>query len=276
MPPYTFTDATGVSFSELAEQITASFAGYFFPMTMTATAAADFWRVEQIDATRSLLMRDEAGEFVGMAWVATRGARGCCAAFGIVSAHRRRGSGRFLAGEMVSRARASGLERLQIEVLTQNAPAIKVYEGVGFRTRHRLVGMEVETDHLPDGPALSLTAAPFESLLPCLVPPQSAAWGNELPSLLAMRLEAAVSCAPDGTVLGGLAVQRSGERVIVRASAFPAEMTTPEFSGWLISAAGAARTIALHNEIDGTPLVEHCRALGFRETFSQHEMALDL
>lgn len=276
MPSYTFADATGASFADLAEQITASFEGYFFPMRMTPAAASDFWRVEQVDATRSLLMRDETGAFVGMAWVATRGARGCCVAFGIVPAFRGRGAGRRLAGEMLSRARASGLKHLQIEVLTQNTPAIAVYEGVGFRTRHRLVGMEIETSHLPDAPPLPVTAAPFAALLPALVPPRPTAWGNELPSLLAMRLEAVVRQAPDGTVRSGLAVQRSGERVIVRAATLPEATTPSEFAGWLQAAASGAHTLAIHNEIDGTLLAAHCRALGFRETFSQHEMALDL
>lgn len=275
MTGYTFTDATGYSFAQLADQITASFEGYFFPMVMSPGAAADFWRTDQVDATRSLAMHDASGTFAGMAWVATRGTRGCCAAFGIVPAFRGRGAGKLMAAEMVRRARASGLEHLSIEVLTQNASAIAVYEGVGFRTRHRLVGMEIETANLPAGTPIAVETAPVEALLPRLASARAATWGNELPSLLARRLEAVVHRERGGTA-SGLLVQRHEERTILRAVALPEATTTGEFAGWLRGAAGGASIISIHNEQDGTPVVEHCRALGFRETFSQYEMALDL
>ncbi|HEY7413790.1 MAG TPA: hypothetical protein VH593_01245, partial [Ktedonobacteraceae bacterium] len=73
MHTYHFSNALVYTLEKLSEMHNASFDGYFVPITMTPEMAADFWRMNQIDAQRSVVMHDEAGAFVGMARMGTRG-----------------------------------------------------------------------------------------------------------------------------------------------------------------------------------------------------------
>src|SRR6266568_8200029 len=161
---YHFSDATGYSHIQLAEFHTASFEGYDFPMQITAAQSADFWRANQIDANRCVIMHDEAGKFVGMARMGTRGLRGWCGGFGITPAFRGTGASGLLAAEMVRVARESGLKTLQLEVLTQNNKAIKTYEKVGFARTRRFFGLELETEKLPQVNAGKIEKVAVEEL----------------------------------------------------------------------------------------------------------------
>src|SRR2546421_10128622 len=119
---YHFTNALHCSMAQLSEMHTKSFEGYFMPAAMTPEETADFWRAFQIDATRCVITREKR-EFVGMARMGTRDNRGWCGGFGIAPEYRGRGAANLLAAEMVRVGRASGLELIQLEVLTQNERA---------------------------------------------------------------------------------------------------------------------------------------------------------
>ncbi len=51
----------------------------------------------------------------------------------VAAGYRRRGIGRALLGQAVSWARASGISKLELHVFPWNAPAIALYESVGFQ-----------------------------------------------------------------------------------------------------------------------------------------------
>ena len=84
MHEYHFSDALNYTHVQLSEMHNASFQGYFVPMEMTAGMSADFWRTNQIDATRTVVMHDAQGTFVDIARVGSRGKQGWCGGFGIV------------------------------------------------------------------------------------------------------------------------------------------------------------------------------------------------
>ena len=275
MNQYRFTDATGYSLDQLTEMHNASFEGYYFPLTMTPQSNADLWRIHQIDATRCVVMHDTAGAFVGMARMGTRGARGWCGGFGVVPAFRGRGAGHLLAAEMVRVARESGLERLQLEVLTQNTRALHLYEVVGFTIRHRLVGLEINADALSAAVAIQTETMPVEALLHDLHPTPPPCWGREPPSLLTMRAEATIVHTRDGAV-NGVVMRRAGDKARVEAVVLADTLADAALAGLLRRAAGDAPAIQVYNEPEGSPFLERCRALGFREVVSQLEMVLTL
>ncbi len=109
MRTYRFSHALGYTLEQLSEMHNAGFQGYFIPAEMTPGAIADFWRINTIDALRSVIMHDKAGIFVGMGHIGTRGKRGWCGGFGIVPEFRGSGASRLLAGQMLRVARESGL-----------------------------------------------------------------------------------------------------------------------------------------------------------------------
>ncbi|MBO0796490.1 MAG: GNAT family N-acetyltransferase, partial [Ktedonobacteraceae bacterium] len=268
-------NALSYSLEQLAEMHNLSFSGYFVPADMTAAQVADFWRANQIDATRCVVMHDASGAYVGMARMGTRGTRGWCGGFGIVPAFRGTGTSKLLAAEMVHVARESGLNLLQLEVLTQNVRAIKLYESVGFMITRRLFGLEITTSTLPANTASSLTIerVPLETL-PYFYPQSYVrpCWSLELPSVLTVPCEVYVANGPDSRMNVFVAL-RLADKVRVQAM-LQSQLTDEEFAATLRAVARDATTLQIFNEPEDSPLLQRYVKLGFTEFFSQYEMLL--
>lgn len=275
MNQYRFSDATGYTLAQITEMHNESFSGYFMPATMTTEATANFWRVHQIDASRSVVMHDENGTLVGMARTGVRGKRGWCGGFGIVPAFRGSGASKLLAAEMMRVARDSGLTTLQLEVLTQNIRAFKVYENAGFVITRKLIGLQVATASLPAGASTQTETTPTEALLPFLHSDQRPDWERELTTILTLQTEAVIASSAARRV-NGLIVRRSGERCQVQAAILQPDFTHAELATLLRSAAADEKTIQVYNEPEGSALLARYLELGFTEFFSQYEMMLTL
>lgn len=275
MHTYHFSNALGYTLEELSEMHNASFDGYFVPITMTPEMTADFWRMNQIDALRSVVMHDEAGTFVGMARMGTRGKRGWCGGFGIVPEFRGSGASVLLAEQMVRVARETGLNTLQLEVLTQNVRAIKLYTRVGFTTMRRLLGLEIATSALPAG-SDTLRSEPVaeEALLSCSAGGQPC-WGREQASILAAPVESIIAIGPDGRI-NGLVMQRGEDKMRIQTLLLQSKLTDAELASLLRQAAGSASSIQVYNEPEDSLLLARYQALGFAEFFSQYEMFVKL
>ncbi|GHO83110.1 GNAT family N-acetyltransferase [Dictyobacter formicarum] len=276
MHEYRFSNALGYTFEQLAELHNSSFSGYFMPITMTAAQVADFWRTNQIDANRCVVMHDTQGTFVGMARMGTRGTRGWCGGFGIVPEFRGSGASKALATEMVRVAKNSGLTLLQLEVLTQNIAAIKLYERVGFVTQRRLLGLEIATSDLPVGPSSTIERLEIETLLswtPFYTKWPS--WSLELASLLTSNVEALTIAGPDGQI-NAFVVQRGNDTLRIQAVLLRSQLTATEFGKLLRVLAASCAKIQLYNEPEESPLLAHYKSLGFNEFFSQYDMLLHL
>jgi ribosomal protein S18 acetylase RimI-like enzyme len=274
MSSYHFSHALGYTLEQISEMHNASFQGYFMPVEMTPEMTADFSRVNTIDALRSVIMHDEAGTFVGMARMGTRGNRGWCGGFGIVPAFRGSGASRLLAEQMVRVAREGGLATLQLEVLTQNERARRLYERVGFTVTRRLFGLEIAPAALPDGVPVQVERVAVESLLFRLMGGVQPCWGCEPATILAVPGEALVIPGSNGQ-LSGVIVQR-GQRVSILASFFDSKLTDAKLAALLRQAAGEASGLVVYNEPEESPCLARYRALGFGEFFSQYEMLLTL
>lgn len=275
MSKYRFSNALGYTQVQLAEMHTASFSGYFFPHVLTPEASADFWRVHQIDANLSVVMHDQDGAFVGMARMGRRGQRGWCGGFGIAPEFRGSGASKLLAAQMVQAGRDAGLATLQLEVLTQNIRAIKLYEWAGFVSQRRLIGIELATDALPAGADIQTETAATEALLPWLAGAERPCWDRELATLLTMRVEALLAPGAAGR-MNGVIVRRTGERAQVQTVVLQSDLTDAELAALLRRAAGNAAKIQVSNEPEASPFLTCCRRLDFAEFFSQYEMLLTL
>jgi ribosomal protein S18 acetylase RimI-like enzyme len=275
MSEYRFSSALGYTFEQLAEMHNLSFSGYFMPANMTPAQVADFWRINQIDATRCVVMHDAEGAFVGMARMGTRGKRGWCGGFGIVPAFRGSGASRLLAEEMVRVAQTTGLSQLQLEVLTQNIRAHRLYERVGFVVQRRLFGLQLVSSALPTSASVvpAIERVPLETLLSWphhnLAQP---AWGLELASLLTMPCELLVASL-DGTQ-NAFTAQRHGDTLRLQIVHLQHSLTDDALAALLRALASDAATIQIFNEPDDSPFLDRYRRLGFSEFFSQYEMLL--
>jgi len=275
---YRFSNALSYTFEQLAEMHNTSFSGYYVPLDMTPTQVSDFWRVNQIDATRCVVMHDAHGAFVGMARMGTRATHSWCGGFGIAPAFRGAGAGKLLADEMVRVARETGLTQLQLEVNTQNIPAIKCYEHAGFVAHRRLFGLEIATSVLPakSAPSLPVKKVPLETILSWYSQhSEQPYWGRELASILTMGAEALVITGPDGSQ-NTFVVQRVDDKASIQAVLLQSQLTDDELSTMLHAVAADAAQIQIVNEPEESTLLTRYTGLGFTESFSQYEMTLDL
>ena len=275
MSEYSFSNLVNYTHSQLSEMHNTSFHGYFVPMTMTAEASTEFWRANQIDANTSVAMHDQHGAFVGLARMGTRGSRGWCGGFGIAPEFRGTGASILLAEQMIRVARERGLDTLQLEVLTQNTRALKLYQKVGFTTTRKLFGLEIATASLPDASPLRVEAVPIERLFAEFGNVYHPCWSLELASILSMSTEAFLASTPGGTVYS-LIVQRNNGKIRVLAALCQDALSDVEWAMLLRYAAGEATGIGIYNEPENNSLLGCYRRLGFTEIFSQYEMFLSL
>ena len=111
----------------LARVFTAGYEDYFVPMHVDEAALrfiVDSW---DVDLGRSRVAL-EAGEPVGLAFLAVRGAEAWIGGVGVAPAARGRGIGRRLMEAVL----AEGPRPVTLEVIEQNQPAKRLYDSLGF------------------------------------------------------------------------------------------------------------------------------------------------
>lgn len=133
------TPASELSLRALSTLFARSFEGYFVPLPDVPALFDARVRSENISLEDSRVARVD-GEPVGLVLVARRGRVSRIAGMGIVPAHRHRKLGGAMLWPVMEEARARGDTRLLLEVFEQNAPAVKLYERLGFQRVRRLVG----------------------------------------------------------------------------------------------------------------------------------------
>jgi len=143
MSSFSFTPASDLLFSQLADLLTRGFEGYFVPIHITESVLLTMLRRDSIDLSASrVLIKD--GEPIGVAWIARRGWTCRLAAMGIVSPERNSGAGTWAMEHLIEEARIRGDKEMVLEVIEQNTAGLKLYQKVGFNTVRRLVGYKLE------------------------------------------------------------------------------------------------------------------------------------
>jgi ribosomal protein S18 acetylase RimI-like enzyme len=123
--------AGDLSDEELAALLTASYEGYLFPFVVDAAAVRGLTDSCDLDRRASrIALRD--GIQVGVANLGLRGREAWIGGVGVVPSERRRGLGRALMEAVHDEARARGVERVWLEVIVENAPAVALYEDLGY------------------------------------------------------------------------------------------------------------------------------------------------
>jgi len=125
-------------FAEAAELLNLGFADYFVRIELDKAALLHMVWHDGIDASSSrVVLRD--GGAVGIALIARRGWSSRLGGMAVVPEARGRGVGKWLMAQLIAEAKARGERTMVLEVIEQNLPAIRLYQGCGFRTQRRLV-----------------------------------------------------------------------------------------------------------------------------------------
>jgi GNAT superfamily N-acetyltransferase len=130
-----------LSWDDAAEIFTNCYRGYVIPVHGTGADLAARARAEDIDPSASHIVADRHGP-VAVGLVACRGTRSRLAAFAVDPRARGRGVARPVLARLVEEARGRGDETIELEVFEHNAPAVRLYAGLGFHPIDRLVGFE--------------------------------------------------------------------------------------------------------------------------------------
>lgn len=249
-----------LAFGELADLFTAAYEDYYVPFQVDEARLVHMVDAFDLALDRSLVAWD-GDTPVGLANLGLRGERTWLGGVGVVKARRRSGIGEHLTRALLDRAREAGARRMLLEVITQNEPAIALYEKLGFRTTRELA-------------VLTLTAA-------------DGGQGSDMSVPEARRLIAAARSAPEPwqrddatvdnldcvaaiTAEGAAAVYRmEGERVnLLQAGG--------EGAGGLVAGLRARGPILALNYPVGDSVTVALQDAGATEVLRQLEMVIDL
>lgn len=124
--------------AETADLLNRGFADYLVPIRLSESALLHGVRQDGIDlASSRVILR--GGEAVGAALIARRGWTSRLAGMAIVPQARDQGIGHWCMAQLMNEARTRGERVMVLEVIEQNTPAVRLYQGCGFRVQRRLV-----------------------------------------------------------------------------------------------------------------------------------------
>jgi ribosomal protein S18 acetylase RimI-like enzyme len=125
--------------AQVADALTKSFEGYVMPVKVTAQGYERRFRPEHVDPFSSYMYLQETRP-VAVVLVARRGWTSRIAAMAVAPEARGRGLGKLIMQDAIDGAVERGDRSVLLEVFEHNTPAMKLYEGHGFRPSRRLVG----------------------------------------------------------------------------------------------------------------------------------------
>jgi len=144
---------------ELQESINVinlGFSGYFVHIELTQAAFLNMIRTDGIDMGWSRMIHLD-GQAVGAALIARRGWTSRLAAMCLSPASRGRGAGRAVMDLLLAEAATRGDRSMVLEVIKQNAPAVRLYESCGFKIDRRLFSFEGTSTEAVESPNLQET-----------------------------------------------------------------------------------------------------------------------
>lgn len=128
----------------LAAILNQCFEGYLFPVHFDHLTIAKMIRVDSVDLSASIIARQE-GRAIGVALVARRGWNCRLAAMAIAPNSRGQRVGTGLTDFLIRSARERGDRSFVLEVIEQNAPAVRLYQAAGFTPVRRLFGYSADS-----------------------------------------------------------------------------------------------------------------------------------
>jgi len=139
-PVYSLVSLSQIRDEEFRLLSNSAFSDYLAgPFHLSQERFPDWIRVSGLDRSSSLVMQYGATS-VGYLAVAQREQRLRIVGMGIVPEHRRKGLSRAFLSYLLSTDRIADLDAVELEVIENNLPALRLYESLGFQKLRRLYG----------------------------------------------------------------------------------------------------------------------------------------
>jgi ribosomal protein S18 acetylase RimI-like enzyme len=135
----TFSSVAEFGLGRTVALLNQAFADYIVRIGFTEEGLQQMVQADSVDLSSSLVVLLD-GQAVGTALIARRGSASRLAAMALLPTARRCGAGRATMERWVADSRRRQERRLVLEVIEQNAPAMRLYEATGFARQQRLVG----------------------------------------------------------------------------------------------------------------------------------------
>ncbi len=263
--PFAFPSVLEFGLEPAAQVLTRGFSDYFVPIASSPAILLGMARADSVDLTVSrIAVRD--GNPVAAALIARRGWTSRLAGMAVVPAARKSSVGKALMAQLLAEAKARGERTMVLEVIEQNAPAVRLYEGCGFQKIRRLTGHAGRPPISADAPAAleeidprELAAIVSEQGLPDLpwqISPETIAQATPPAAAFRLGASAALVTNPAAEAIGIRALVthrahrgRGSSLALLRAvmARYPgkewrASAIFPEEMGEAFLAAGLART----------------------------------
>ena len=287
MSEITFSTTTEIGIAALARAANAVFQSLPyehepFPVPPPEDFAANY-RVYNADLEHSVVARD-GGKIVGIAVLARRGQRAYLVDFGVVPEFRRRGIGRSLMEVFLEEVRRTGACTVELAAdagKTAN-PAVRLYEGAGFRTVRKLAALSRSAGEVALlNAAVDVRSCDVDAVVGWYGGERSEQplWERELTSLLAETDARALLAAGGGERAFLLYCSRpSIETIELFHLGLAAGAEADDVRRLLVAVAREAPAARLHDQ--GQPVGSRAHRLllaaGLRETETILEMARDL
>jgi ribosomal protein S18 acetylase RimI-like enzyme len=134
-----FVSITHFGLDQAADVLTRAFSDYLVKIVATPAILQQMARVDSVDFALSRIVLCD-GAPAGAALIATRSRATRLAGMALLPEARRRGIGRSLVMRVIEESRVRGDRSIVLEVIEQNAAAVRLYESCGFSRVRRLVG----------------------------------------------------------------------------------------------------------------------------------------
>jgi ribosomal protein S18 acetylase RimI-like enzyme len=260
--------SSGFTHAELADLFTASFEGYAMPMEIdepTFRRMAELFDFD-LDASRVAL---RGGRPIGLVNLGVRKPTGWIGGMGVIPDERRRGIGELLMRAVHHAARERGVRESLLEVIDSNAPAIALYEKLGYVHVRDLELWRLDSGATA-GAAREVPAADAHARVRELrLAPEP--WQR---ADVVMERVLAIEPRHGLETAGGAAVLRvTGQAVVVEQIAARDAGAAREL---LAGALRLGRPVRLTNLPAGDPVGDAFRELGASLDLRQHELRLEL
>jgi ribosomal protein S18 acetylase RimI-like enzyme len=133
---------TDYGLAETTELLNRGFADYFVKIEFSVTSFLQMICRDGIDMASSRVVCQD-GEGVGVALIARRGWASRLAGMAIAPKARGKGVGKWVMEQLIAQAKERSERMMVLEVIEQNDPGIRLYQGCGFRILRQLVGYAV-------------------------------------------------------------------------------------------------------------------------------------
>ena len=281
MPRTTIRAADHYTADQLSALFTRVYAGYFVPVRLDAASFRSMVETFDIDLAASRVVA-LGRKLVAIALLGIREKRGWIGGMGVAPEQRGHRLGWTVMQAVLDAAHERQLRSVDLELITENAPAIHVYDQLGFRRRRTLEVWNRHADStFPLPPRRDIQPldvadclAAFDDLH-TVTPP----WQRDLPSLQRM----ATSLSGLGILEGGqlsayvLYRMRGAQVEALDAAAAPGQRTKAieaVFRGLIRHRSGSP--LRFNNLSHDDPVSEAMHQLGADVELRQYEMTLDL